>query len=121
MPLVTYMTEAEYEKLDDTVKDDHEVWELLRAVRTTTHKHFAIGVSRETIEKSAKKLLHFHSDTVETYTLYILVSPEYGEVQILNLFGGDTRENVANFLLGYLSHAEYSKTEAAIAAKNSIQ
>lgn len=109
MPAFTYLSDSEVRAWARVV-DDKDCDELLQDLRRASGENWIIGVQRlETFRKAWHRLWHVVSGEHRHYTLY---ADCHGEWQVINLVtpsggsvfhgSGQSREDVMNFMLGYL-------------------
>lgn len=108
MPAVTYLSDHVV-KQGRTVPNDKDCDELLQELRQATSEDWIIEVIKRPLWKRRWHRLGYRQDGERTY--YTLYADCHGEWQIINVvtpqggsvFCGASREDVMNFILGYLA------------------
>jgi len=118
MPVTTYLSDQDVRSWQ-LVPEDKDCDELLQDLRRQTGKNWLISVHNHPKWKLAWHRL-WPVKTEEIFKAYTLYADCHGEWQIINLvtpsggsvFGASCREDVMNFMLGYLAGIHHVRKQA---------
>jgi hypothetical protein len=122
MPAMTFLSDWEV-RAWASVPDDKDCNELLQSLRKATGENWLIGVTtRQKFRKAWHRMWFVENGDHKFYTLY---ADCHGEWQVINLVtpnGGSvfhgsaqSREDVMNFILGYLGGIHHASRDAKAA------
>ncbi|CAM5397985.1 hypothetical protein AFEL58S_01990 [Afipia felis] len=108
MPAVTFLSDCEAKRFE-TIDGDKECNELLRAMNLLSGRRWLIEVRSRFVSRGWFR----HAAKIVTYTLYLDCNGEYQVMNLVTPSGGSVfsrsgREDVMNFMLGYLGGMEES-------------